>query len=269
MNLDKSIAVFDSGVGGLTVVRTLMERLPFENIDYLGDTARVPYGVKSVPVIKDFTAEIMKFLSKRKVKAFVIACNTISAVAIDVVREMADNTPVIDVISCGAKTAIEKSKSRKIAVIATPTTINSNCYAQIMHSLDPEAHIYSKACPLFVPLIEEGWLDHKVTKIITKEYITPILAEDKIDTLVLGCTHYPLIKPLIKKTMAKSEIEIIDSSISTASHTAKILDSLGVLRINRTETKYNFFVTDAPSRFQIIGERFLGRALSSTEKIHL
>ena len=187
------IGVFDSGVGGLTVVRALMERLPLENIVYFGDTARVPYGVKSVATIEHFTGQITDYLLDQGVKMLIIACNTMAAVASQVVKDKAGAIPVLDVIEAGARAAVAESRSRAIGVIGTPTTINSNAYARRMHALDPNVRVYSQACPLFVPLVEEGWLEHEVTRLTAQEYLKPVLAEN-VDTLVLGCTHYPLLK---------------------------------------------------------------------------
>ena len=158
------IGVFDSGVGGLTVVRALMERLPLENIVYFGDTARVPYGVKSVATIEHFTGQITDYLLDQGVKMLIIACNTMAAVAAQVVKEKAGSIPVLDVIDAGARAALAESTSRAIGVIGTPTTINSNAYARRMHALDPNVRVYSQACPLFVPLVEEGWLEHEAAR---------------------------------------------------------------------------------------------------------
>ncbi len=193
----RPIGVFDSGVGGLTNVRALMERLPLENIVYFGDTARVPYGVKSRATIETFTAQIVGFMLEHDVKALVIACNTIAAVAGHKVRQMAGNMPVLDVISAGAQAALATTRNNHIGVIATNTTVNSNAYAREIHRRNPAARVQSQACPLFVPLVEEGWLDYEVTRLTAREYLKPLLAED-VDTLVLGCTHYPLLKPLLQ-----------------------------------------------------------------------
>ena len=208
------IGVFDSGVGGLTVVRALMERLPLENIVYFGDTARVPYGVKSVATIEHFTGQITDYLLDQGVKMLIIACNTMAAVAAQVVKEKAGSIPVLDVIDAGARAALAESTSRAIGVIGTPTTINSNAYARRMYALDPNVRVYSQACPLFVPLVEEGWLDHPVTRLTAQEYLKPVLAEN-VDTLVLGCTHYPLIKPLLQDVVGPS-VRLVDSAITVA-----------------------------------------------------
>lgn len=198
----RPIGVFDSGVGGLTNVRALMERLPMENIIYFGDTARVPYGTKSRATIETFAMQIVDFLLENDVKALVIACNTIAAVAGQKIRQKAGNMPVLDVISAGAEAALQTTKNNRIGIIATNTTVNSNAYARAIHSQNNDTLVRTQAAPLLVPLVEEGWLDHEVTRLTVREYLKPLLADD-IDTLVLGCTHFPLLKPLIGREAQK------------------------------------------------------------------
>jgi glutamate racemase len=259
------IGVFDSGVGGLTVVRALMERLPFEDILYFGDTARVPYGVKSVQTITQYTIQITRFLLERKVKLLIIACNTMAAVAAQVVQNLS-TTPVLDVIEAGARAAVAATRSRRIGVIGTPTTINSNAYARAIHSIEPGARIYSQACALFVPLVEEGWLDHEVTRLTAREYLKPVLAEN-IDTLVLGCTHYPLLKSLLSQ-VAGPDVTLVDSAEAMAERTAALLGELDLHSPSRTPPHYQYFVTDVPLRLQTIGERFLGRSVSNINVVN-
>jgi len=260
------IGVFDSGVGGLTVVRALMDRLPFENIIYFGDTARVPYGVKSVATIEHFTQQIADFLQKQQVKMLIIACNTMAAVDADKVRAAA-NVPVLDVIEAGARNAVQVTESGGIGVIGTPATINSNAYARAIHDLNPECRVYSQACPLFVPLVEEGWLDHPVTRMTAQEYLKPVFVE-QIDTLVLGCTHYPLLKPLLLEVVG-SRMKLVDSALSIADQTAALLQAQGLANTERSVPDYRFYVTDLPVKFQTIGERFLGRSLNKLELVQL
>lgn len=263
------IGVFDSGVGGLTVVRALMERLPFENIVYFGDTARVPYGIKSVPTIETFTGQITDFLLARRVKLLIVACNTMAAVARHVVdaKAAAAGVPVLDVIDAGAKEAARRTRSGHIGVIGTPTTVNSNAYARRIHAVKADARVFSQACPLFVPLVEEGWLDHPVTQLTAQEYLKPVLAEH-VDTLVLGCTHYPLLKPLLREVIAKAgqSIDLVDSATTVAEETARTLAAAGLSNPGHTPAITQCFVTDVPLRFQTIGERFLGRALGAVDK---
>jgi glutamate racemase len=260
LSQNQPIGVFDSGIGGLTVVRALMERLPYENIVYFGDTARVPYGVKSVETIAHYTTEIAEFLLEKQVKLLVIACNTMAAVAAQVVKDLSP-VPVLDVIDAGA--ALARS-GRRIGVIGTPTTINSNAYARAIHPYAPESRIHSQACALFVPLVEEGWLDHRVTRLTAEEYLRPLLAED-IDTLVLGCTHYPLLKPLLREVVGAS-VTLVDSAEAMAEQAAALLARRDLANPGPDEPRYDFYVTDVPLRFQAIGERFLGRTL---EHVHV
>ncbi len=259
-NSGNPIGVFDSGVGGLTVVRALMERLPFENIVYFGDTARVPYGVKSVETIAHYTTQIAEFLLGKQVKLLIVACNTMAAVASQVVQDLSP-VPVLDVIDAGAVGAVAATRSRRVGVIVTPTTINSNAYARAIHQYQPEIRIFSQPCPLFVPLVEEGWLEHQVTRLTAQEYLRPVLAE-QIDTLVLGCTHYPLLKPLLQD-VAGPGVALVDSAEAMAERTAALLAEMGLANPRRTPPEYHFHVTDVPLRFQTIGERFLGRSLAN------
>jgi glutamate racemase len=262
---NRPIGVFDSGVGGLTVVRALMERLPLESIVYFGDTARVPYGVKSVATIEHFTGQIVDFLLRQEVKMLIVACNTMAAVALKIVTERAGDIPVLDVIEAGAHAAMTGSGNGRIGVIGTPTTINSNAYARRIHALDPGAHVYSQACPLFVPLVEEGWLDHPVTRLTAQEYLRPVLAEE-VGSLVLGCTHYPLLKPLLRD-VAGEKVKLIDSAETTAELAATRLRKMGLAAGSEEPAAYRYFVTDVPLRFQTIGERFLGRSLEGVERV--
>lgn len=262
----RPVGIFDSGVGGLTVVRALMERLPMENLIYFGDTARVPYGIKSRTTIETFTAQIVSFLLQQNVKALVIACNTIAAVAGERVRHMAGTMPVLDVISAGAKAALQTTRNRNIGVIATSTTVNANAYARAISAYDTEIRVQSQACPLLVPLVEEGWLDHEVTRLTLREYLKPLLAEN-IDTLVLGCTHYPLLKPLLKQEV--SHLALVDSAITTADAVACELAAGKLLNTTNATPDYQFYVSDIPLRFQTIGERFLGRSLENITMLRL
>ena len=255
MNNTSPIGVFDSGIGGLTVVRALMERLPFENLVYFGDTARVPYGVKSVETIAHYTTQIAQFLLEKNVKLLIIACNTMAAVAAQSVRDLSP-VPVLDVIDAGAVAA---RQGRRVGVIGTPTTINSNAYARAIHEYEPAVRIHSQACALFVPLVEEGWLDHEVTRLTAREYLKPLLVE-KIDTLVLGCTHYPLLKPLLQE-VAGPGVALVDSAEAMAEQAARLLQQRGLENPGHASPRYEYYVTDVPLRFQTIGERFLGRTL--------
>ena len=258
--------MFDSGIGGLTVVRSLMERLPFENIIYFGDTARVPYGIKSVETINRYAAQITEFLIKKDVKLLIVACNTMAAVAHQSIFDLSP-VPVLEVIDASARMAIQNTKTKSIGVIGTPATINSNAYARAIHLLDKEAKVFSQTCPLFVPLVEEGWFDHPATKLIAQEYLKPVIAE-QIDTLVLGCTHYPLLKPLLQDIMGP-EVTLIDSAEAMADIAAELINKQNMGNQNCLPPDYVFYVSDLPYRFQTIGERFLGRTLGRVELVSL
>ncbi len=263
---NRAIGVFDSGIGGLTVVRSLMERLPFENIIYFGDTARVPYGIKSVDTINRYAAQITEFLIKKDVKLLIVACNTMAAVAYQTIADLSP-VPVLEVIDASARMATQKTKTKSIGVIGTPATINSNAYARAIHLLDKDAKVFFQACPLFVPLVEEGWFDHPATKLIAQEYLKPVIAE-QIDTLVLGCTHYPLLKQLLQNVLGP-QVDLIDSAEAMADIAAALIDKQKIGNKNDTPPDYLFCVSDLPFRFQTIGERFLGRTLGRVELVSL
>jgi glutamate racemase len=220
--------------------------------------------VKSPETITQYSAEITNFLLQRDVKLLIIACNTMAAVASDTVKHLSP-VPVLDVIDAGARTAVAETRSKHVGVIGTPATINSNAYARAMHRHDPDIRIFSQACPLFVPLVEEGWWNHQVTRLTAQEYLRPVLAEH-IDTLVLGCTHYPLIKPLLQEIVGP-DIRLVDSADAMADITANLLNSINLANSERISPLYRFFVTDVPYHFQTIGEGFLGRTLSHVELI--
>lgn len=276
----RAIGVFDSGIGGLTVVRSLMERLPFENIIYFGDTARVPYGIKSVETINRYAAQITEFLMKKDVKLLIVACNTMAAVAHQTIvdlsnvpvaavayKKIVEQVPVLEVIDASARIAIQNTKNKSIGVIGTPATINSNAYARAIHLLDKDAKVFSQACPLLVPLVEEGWFDHPATKLVVQEYLKPVIAE-QIDTLVLGCTHYPLLKPLLQDIVG-TEVTLIDSAEAMADIAADLIAKQKISNPQASPPEHLFYVSDLPYRFQAIGELFLGRTLGHVELISL
>jgi len=258
------IGVFDSGVGGLTVVRALMERLPWESIIYFGDTARVPYGVKSEETIKQYAKEIAGFLLRHDVKLLVIACNTMSSVAYETVMSLSP-VPVLEVIGAGARLAISVSRNKRIGVIGTPATISSNAYARKLFQLDSSVKVVSQACALFVPLVEEGWLDHPVTRLTAQEYLRPVLAE-QIDTLILGCTHYPLLKALLKDVVGEG-VTLVDSAEAMAELSYEVLWEKHLAKDSFKPAIYKFFVTDLPLRFQTMAERFLGRSIEGNLEV--
>jgi glutamate racemase len=259
----KPIGVFDSGIGGLTVVRAITSRLPHENIVYFGDTARVPYGPKSPHVVREYAAQDVDFLISHNVKMVVIACNTVSAVGIDIVQQRA-GVPVVGMILPGSAAAVRASGGKRIGVIGTRATINSKAYANAVRLLDPQVQVFEVECPLFVPLAEEGWLDHQVTNLVAKEYLFPLRLE-KIDTLVLGCTHYPVIKPAIAAAIG-TNVRLIDSGEAAAAEVEHALDEQGIRNPSSQRPHLQFFVSDIPSKFAEIGERFLGQRLGRIQR---
>src|SRR2546427_4656962 len=222
------LGVFDSGIGGLTVARALFERLPKESVIYFGDTARVPYGPKSPDTVRRYSAEILAYLLRRGVKAVVVACNTSTAHALGYLREPSA-VPVVGVIGPGARAAVRATKTRTIGVIGTAGTIGSGAYERAIKALRPDARVYSQPCPLFVPLVEEGWFEHPAAELIARDYLAP-LQRAKVDVLVLGCTHCPLLKPLLARVMAGGAgVELVDSAEGTATAGSKGLERLDLL----------------------------------------
>jgi glutamate racemase len=263
VNPTNPIGVFDSGIGGLTVVKALIERMPFENIIYFGDTARVPYGLKSVETISKYATQITEFLLHQKVKLLIVACNTMSSVAYQAIEDLSP-VPVLDVVDAGARSAVAVTRNKYVGVIGTPATINSNAYQKAINKYDPGIRIFSQPCPLFVPLAEEGWFDHQVTMLTAQEYLKPVMAQN-IDTLVLGCTHYPLLKPLLQEILG-DQIRLVDSAQAIAEQTRDLLNKNNLWN-EQKPPEYRFYVTDVPIRFQGVGERFLGRKLTNVNVV--
>jgi len=260
------IGVFDSGIGGLTVARAIYERLPGESTIYFGDTARVPYGPKSPETVRRYSLEILHWLLGQGVKAVVVACNTSTAHALDALRA-ASPVPVVGVIQPGARAAVKASRGGPIGVIGTVGTIASNAYARAIHARAPDARVEQLACPLFVPLIEEGWFDRTATALIAEEYLVP-LREAGIDSLVLGCTHYPLIKPLLQRVMGPGVV-LIDSAQETAMELSRVLERAGLAAPADRAAKHRFTVSDDEARVRQVGSRFIGERLDSVEVVPL
>ncbi len=254
------IGVFDSGIGGLTVVRALMAALPSESIVYFGDTARVPYGTKSKNTIVKFSLENVEFLLRFGVKAIVIACNTSSAFALPTLRKYF-KVPVIGVIRPGAAAAARATRNKRIGVIGTRATIRSGAYEAAIKRADAAIHVVSQSCPLFVPLVEEGWLDGAICLDVAVKYLTP-LRQERIDTLILGCTHYPLLTQTICEVMGP-EVTLIDSARETVSEVQGVLMGNDLLANGAAKPRYRFFVTDEPKQFSDIGHRFLGHLVGA------
>lgn len=261
-NNDKPIGVFDSGIGGLTVVDALHRRLPGEDIVYLGDTARVPYGVKSPETVRRYALECALFLLNRGVKLIVVACNTVSAVALDRLKELL-RAPMIGVVNPGAKHAIKNSRSQRIGVIGTPSTIRSGAYKKELTRLAPSIQVWSKACPLLVPLAEEGRLDGEPVGFILDEYLKPLL-RNRIDALILGCTHYPLFKNAISRVCGEG-VRLIDSAESVAMEVEEVLLRESLLRTHGTGS-VQCYVTDIPAQFSRTARIFFGKPIGRIKK---
>lgn len=267
MSSHAPIGVFDSGIGGLTVVREILQQLPDEDVIYFGDTARVPYGPKSPQTVCRYSNEITSFLRDEGVKAVVVACNTATAHALDSLREQFD-LPIVGVIEPGSRAAARATQSREVGVIGTQGTIASRAYERAIHAVNGDIHITAKACPLFVPFAEEGWVDHAALGLVASEYLTPF-ASAGIDTLVLGCTHYPLLKAVISAAVGP-DIKLIDSAQETAAETARMLTARGLRHPGRDDpASHRFIASDVPEQFLRVGQRFLGSTIDRVETITL
>jgi len=262
------IGVFDSGVGGLTVAREIMRHLPNENLVYFGDTARVPYGSKSKETIIRYSRQILRFLAAQEVKAVVIACNTASALALDVVREEID-IPIIGVIVPGARAAVYATENKKIGVVGTEATIRSKMYTKIMTDMDPDVAVIGKACPLFVPLVEEGFAKHKVTEDVIDYYLAS-MKDIGLDTMILGCTHYPLLRSRIKAYMGE-DISIVNPAYETAMDIKEILRSQDLLNEGQEDAvpSYEFYVSDAADKFKEFANSILPYDIDTTRQVNI
>jgi len=259
------IGVFDSGIGGLTVVKALIEDLPAESIIYFGDTARVPYGTKSKSTIVKFSLENVEFLLRYGVKCIVIACNTASSWALPTLRKYF-KVPLVGVIRPGALAAVRRTKNRRIGVIGTTATIHSRAYDLAIERIDASIKVFSQSCPLFVPLVEEGWLNGTVCRQVAQKYLEP-LQRQRIDTLILGCTHYPLLAPTIRQILGP-QVTLVDSAQQTAAEVRGLLMGTELLSQHRRTPRYRFFVTDESAQFNAIGQRFLGHVIGSVERVN-
>ena len=259
------IGVFDSGIGGLTVVKALIEELPAESIVYFGDTARVPYGTKSKSTIVKFSLENVEFLLRFGVKCIVIACNTSSSWALPTLRKYF-KVPIVGVIRPGALAAVRQTRNKRIGVIGTSATINSRAYEAAVHRINPAVKVFSQSCPLFVPLVEEGWLNGSICREVAQKYLEP-LTHQRIDTLILGCTHYPLLTRTIQQVLG-SQVTLVDSAKQTVTEVRGVLLGTDTLCDGRARPRYRFFVTDEPTHFNRIGHQFLGQVHGSVERVN-
>jgi len=260
-NADLPLGVFDSGLGGLTVLRAVQEALPSENTIYLGDTARVPYGIRSPEVVRRYCFESLEFFERQGVKLLVLACNTATSVALEDVRKRAA-FPVVGVIEPGARAAVKAGP--RIGIIGTDATVSSGAYQRAIASFSPGCSVVARSCPLFVPLAEEGWVDDEIAEQVAQRYLGGL---ENIDALVLGCTHYPLLKAAIGKVM--KAVPLIDSAIETAGEVADTLSRQGLARMTGGPSEHRYFVTDKPQRFSELVRRFLGRPVEQITQVEL
>ncbi len=260
--MERAIGVFDSGIGGLTVLREIISLLPEEDTIYLGDTARVPYGTKSAETVRRYAIENARFLVDQGIKILVVACNTASAYSLPALQTLL-SIPVVGVVEPGARRAKEVTRNGRVGVIGTEGTIKSRAYEGLLEGYGLQ--VFSRPCPLFVPLVEEGWIDEEVTYLTAKKYLEP-LKEKGVDTLILGCTHYPLLKGVIKKVMG--DVNLVDSAEETAKEVRAILEESGGLKKGGGSI-HRFFVTDSPERFRAVGRRFLRNNLRDVRKVDI
>lgn len=266
---DAPIGVFDSGVGGLTVVREIMRQIPNEKIIYFGDTARVPYGSKSKETVTRFSRQITRFLQTQNVKTIVVACNTASAYALDTLEKEID-IPIIGVVKPGAKVAAEMTRNGKVGVIATSATISSEIYTTYIKEIKPEVTVTGKACPLFVPLVEEGLLEDPVTDEITSRYLSELIDID-IDTLILGCTHYPLIRNTIGRIVG-DKVTLVNPAYETARELKLLLEEHNILQDKKPdlgENRYQFYVSDGAEKFKTFANSILKYGILSAKTMHI
>ncbi|OOB77650.1 MAG: glutamate racemase [Epulopiscium sp. Nuni2H_MBin001] len=262
---NRPIGIFDSGVGGLTVVKEVMKQLPNESIVYFGDTARVPYGNKSKATVTKFSAQIIKFLRTQHIKAIIIACNTVNSNCIEQLREMFGNLIIEGVVEAGVKMAVDTTKNGRIGVIGTEATIASKRYTQLINEVNPSFKVYDKACPLFVPLVEDGWIDEEVTRLVITKYLEPLTTND-IDTLILGCTHYPMLQQTIQSIVGDT-IELINPANEAAYAMGELLKQRN-LQAQGTAT-YEFYVSDHAQRMKQMAQMFLGHPIDEVTRVDI
>lgn len=268
MNLqkDKPIGVFDSGIGGLTVVKRLIAALPNENIVYFGDTARVPYGSKSNETVIQYSIENTSLLMEKDIKALVVACNTASSVAIPVLKQKF-NLPIIGMIESGSAYAVNETQNNKIGIIGTRATIYNKAYSKAINKLNKKIEVHEITCPLFVPLAEEGWMTHKATYTIAEEYLSDLKLVD-VDTLVLGCTHYPILVNVIQDVVG-DKVKLIDSGVAAAVSVKHELTKLDLLTNSSTLGNVEYYVSDIPTKFKDLAQLFLGRPIEKVNRIDI
>ena len=253
------IGVFDSGIGGLTVVQELMQEMPNEEIVYFGDTARVPYGAKTKETVTRYSMQIMNFLSTKKVKAVIIACGTVSSNSYDELKA-AFSVPLFEMVSSGVSACLAATKNGRIGVIATEATIKSGKYEQLIMQANTQTKVYTKACPLFVPLAEEGWTDNKVAELTAQIYLSE-LKQKQIDALILACTHYPLLSNQIQKAIGK--VTLINPAVEAAKNVRLFLEQSNLARTSTTPPNHNFYISDNTEKFNRLSQRILPKEFTA------
>jgi glutamate racemase len=262
----RPIGIFDSGLGGLTVAREIFRQLPSEDVVYFGDVGRTPYGPRSKEIIMQFTRQDINFLLEQQVKLVIAACNTASAIALTTLQPEYE-VDILGVITPGAESAVTTTRNGSIGVIGTSGTIDSNAYAKAIEALDSRIKVFSMACPLFVPLVEEGYLDREASYLIARDYLAPFLTNG-VDTLVLGCTHYPLLKPILRRVLGEKVI-LIDSAVETAAATRQTLSELKLLQVQQRDGNHKFYVSDIPDQFARTARHFLGEEVNNVVRIDI
>ena len=262
----KPIGVFDSGVGGLTVVSQIFQQLPNEQVIYFGDMGRAPYGIRSADVIKRFSRQNVNFLLEQDVKFIVVACNTASALALDYIEHIY-SVPMMGVIEPGARAAARYSKNNRIGVIGTEATIGSSSYSKALLKINPKLEVFGLPCPLFVSLVENGYIEKQAAYLIAEDYLVPI-RDKNIDTLVLGCTHYPPLKGIINKVMGDS-VRLVDSADETAKTVKRLLTELDLANNSNNKFTHKFYVSDTPEKLKAIAKYFVDRPIDEVEMIDI
>ncbi|MCX7921152.1 MAG: glutamate racemase [Clostridia bacterium] len=263
---NRPIGVFDSGLGGLTVLKEITELIPTESVVYFGDSGRAPYGIKSKETIVKYTFQDIRFLLNQDIKMIVIACNTASAYSYGLVKHNFD-IPVVEVVQPGSAAAVRETRNNKIGIIGTTATISSGVYEKAISSIDNSIEVYSKACPLFVPLVEEGWWDNDIAYRVVEEYLIP-LKEKGIDTLVLGCTHYPLLKNTIEKVMGE-EVKLINSALEVAKVVDRVIKETVSGRDEKIKPVYRYYTSDSVEKFESLASSLLNKEIHSAEKVDI
>ncbi|MEN8908091.1 MAG: glutamate racemase [Clostridiales bacterium] len=264
---NRPIGIFDSGLGGLTVLSEIIKNSPNESVVYFGDCGRTPYGNKSKDTVIKYAFQDIRFLLNQDIKSIVIACNTVSAYSLSYVKKEFNSIHILEVIGPGSKAAVEATKNKKIGVIGTNATISSGVYENAIRELDNSTEVYSKACPLFVPLVEEGWWNNEITYRTAQEYLLS-LKEKEIDTLVLGCTHYPLIKDTIQKVVGEN-VKLVSSATEISKMINKIILDDNLTRDEKIQPVYRYYTTDSVEKFEELGSKILGHSIFSVEKVDI